>query len=165
VWGTNTNDVYLSNNGNVGIGTSITGGAALSVMNGNVGIGTWVPGSALQVNNTITFKQEYCNNSCIADASNFNIDWNTANKQKIILGAGGLTASFTNPTSGVGNFLLKIVQDNTGSRTISTWTPSSGTIKWSGGAPPILTTTANKTDIVSCYYDGTDYYCTASLNF
>jgi len=39
---TNTNDVYLPSNGNVGIGTSFTsGGDALSIMNGNVGIGTW----------------------------------------------------------------------------------------------------------------------------
>jgi len=52
---TNTNDVYLPNNGNVGLGTTITGGAALSVMNGNVGIGTWVPGSALQVLGNIGF--------------------------------------------------------------------------------------------------------------
>ena len=49
---TNTNDVYLSSNGNVGLGTTITSaGAALSVMNGNVGIGTWVPGHALEVGN------------------------------------------------------------------------------------------------------------------
>ena len=45
----NTNDVYLTSNGNVGVGTTITGGAALSIMNGNVGIGTWVPTGALQV--------------------------------------------------------------------------------------------------------------------
>ena len=51
VWTTtNTNDVYLPNNGNVGIGTTITSaGAALTVMNGNVGIGTWVPGGSLIV--------------------------------------------------------------------------------------------------------------------
>ena len=46
---TNTNDVYLPNGGNVGLGTTITNSAALSVMNGNVGIGTWVPGSPLVV--------------------------------------------------------------------------------------------------------------------
>jgi hypothetical protein len=47
---TNTNDVYLPTQGNVGIGTSITtAGAALTVMNGNVGIGTWVPAQNLQV--------------------------------------------------------------------------------------------------------------------
>lgn len=51
---TNTNDVYLPNNGNVGLGTTITSaGSALSVMNGNVGIGTWVPINLLDVNGTI----------------------------------------------------------------------------------------------------------------
>jgi hypothetical protein len=48
---TNVNDVYLPNNGNVGIGTSSTnGGAAFTVMNGNVGIGTWAPATLFQVN-------------------------------------------------------------------------------------------------------------------
>src|ERR1039457_4950947 len=47
---TNTNDVYETFKGNVGIGTTITNsGAALSVMNGNVGIGTWVPSAPLAV--------------------------------------------------------------------------------------------------------------------
>ena len=47
---TNTNDVYLPSNGNVGLGTTITSaGAALTVMNGNVGIGTWKPGGVLEV--------------------------------------------------------------------------------------------------------------------
>ena len=48
---TNTNDVYLPNNGNVGIGTTKTTTAALTVMNGNVGIGTWIPSSAFNVVN------------------------------------------------------------------------------------------------------------------
>ena len=56
VWTTtNTNDVYLPNNGNVGIGTTITSaGAALTVMNGNVGIGTWVPAGSLDVGSSGT---------------------------------------------------------------------------------------------------------------
>lgn len=49
---TNTNDVYLPNSGNVGLGTTITNaGAALTIMNGNVGIGTWAPVGALSVMN------------------------------------------------------------------------------------------------------------------
>jgi hypothetical protein len=35
--------------GNVGIGTTLTGKGALSIMNGNVGIGTWVPAFTIQV--------------------------------------------------------------------------------------------------------------------
>jgi hypothetical protein len=48
----NTTDESLAG-GNVGIGTTITGGAALSVMNGNVGIGTWVPRATLEVAGTL----------------------------------------------------------------------------------------------------------------
>lgn len=49
----NTNDVYLPNSGNVGIGTSLTTTSALTVMNGNVGIGTWKPIFPLDVNGKI----------------------------------------------------------------------------------------------------------------
>lgn len=47
----NTNDVYLPNRGNIGIGTTLTTTSALTVMNGNVGIGTWIPLGALTVMN------------------------------------------------------------------------------------------------------------------
>lgn len=47
---TNTNDVFLPNNGNVAIGLGTTNaGAALTVMNGNVGIGTWKPTATIDI--------------------------------------------------------------------------------------------------------------------
>jgi hypothetical protein len=48
-WSTSGNDVYQTNGGNVGIGTTLTTTSALSIMNGNVGIGTWKPVHALDV--------------------------------------------------------------------------------------------------------------------
>lgn len=49
---TNTNDVYLPNLGNVGIGTTMTTGGSLIVMNGNVGIGTVTPPGIFYVKGT-----------------------------------------------------------------------------------------------------------------
>lgn len=46
----NTNDVFLPNNGNIGLGTNLTSTSALTIMNGNVGIGTWKPSQIFDVN-------------------------------------------------------------------------------------------------------------------
>ena len=105
---------------------------------------------------TATFQQEVDNS---ASGTAKTVDWTAGQKQKLTL-TGNCTLSFTAP-SGVGNFLLKILQDATGGRTVA-WPAN---VKWAGGAPPTLTTAANAVDIVSLYYDGTDYYGVVSLNF
>jgi hypothetical protein len=87
------------------------------------------------------------------------VDWNTGQKQGMVL-AGDVTLSFTDPP-GVGNYLLRVEQDAAGSHEI-TW-PSN--VAWSGGVPPVLTTTASGIDILSLYWEGTTYYGVASLNF
>jgi len=154
-----TGNVGVSTMNSVGIGTTSGIGAGLIVMNGNVGIGTWVPGSGLQVNNTFSFQNEYNNGS---QSSNFTINWNNGNKQKVTLAnASQATITFTAPTSGVTNLLLKLVQDSTGSRTVA-WPAA---VKWPSSTAPTLTTTASDADLVTCYYDGTDYFCMAALTF
>ena len=78
------------------------------------------------------------------------INWNASNNQSFTL-TGNATITFTNPV--VGSFyLLRIIQDSTGSRTV-TWP----TIKWALGIAPTLTTTPNKQDFISFYFDGTSY--------
>ena len=70
-----------------------------------------------------------------------------------------------------GNFLLVLGQDGTGSRTVhaNSWKAyasdvsacdnqmfangTDGAIRWAGGSPPTLTTTADKADIISFYWD------------
>ena len=85
-----------------------------------------------------------------------------------------------------GNFLLVISQDGSGSRTVhsSAWVAyqsdgatkatnaafangTDGELRWSGGTAPTLTTTADKADIVSIYWDADNQtaLAVASLRF
>lgn len=74
-----------------------------------------------------------------------------------------LTASttFTFSNHVVGTYILKLTQGGTGSYTV-TWPAS---VLWSGGTAPTLTTTVGKTDIVTLFHDGTNFYGTYSLNY
>jgi len=74
-----------------------------------------------------------------------------------------LTANTTFTYSGhvVGTYILKLTQGGTGSYTV-TWP---GTLLWSGGTAPTLTTTVGKTDIITIFHDGTSFYGTYSLNY
>lgn len=74
--------------------------------------------------------------------------------QTVTLGAAGRTmANPTNARNGA-VLILRILQDGTGSRTITTW----GTLyKFAGGTNPTLTTTASKADIFGFIYDGTNW--------
>lgn len=87
------------------------------------------------------------------------VDWGNGQKQIITLSANA-TFTFTAPLGG-GSFLLRVVQDATGSRT-ATWP---GTVKWAGGTAPTLSTAASAEDIVTFYWNGTNYYGVASLAF
>jgi hypothetical protein len=63
--------------------------------------------------------------------------------------------------SGVGTYIIKVIQGGTGSNLI-TW-PSE--VIWSGGVPPTLSITVGKTDIITLIYDGVNYYGSYVLNF
>jgi tetrahydromethanopterin S-methyltransferase subunit G len=88
------------------------------------------------------------------------IDWKLGNKFYFTFGAANETFTFTAPTNPC-NLVLVLKQDGTGSRT-ATWP---NTVKWPSGTAPTLTTTANAVDIVSFYWDGTNYHGVISLAF
>jgi len=119
-----------------------------------LGANTFTGAQALGNNNLLSIKQATYNseiddgNSSTADT----IDWSAGHRHKSTL-TGNCTYTFIAP-SGVCSLVLKVVQDGTGSRTVS-WPAS---VKWGSGTPPTLTTTAGATDIVGLYYDGTNYY-------
>ncbi len=104
---------------------------------------------------TAYFTETDNGNSSTADT----IDWTLSNKQKSTL-TGNCTFTFTAPP-GPCNLILKLVQDGTGSRTV-TWPAA---VHWSAGTAPTLTTTASRVDIISFYYDGSTYFGQYGLNF
>lgn len=105
---------------------------------------------------TVQFNSEIDNSLVDSSAT---ITWNNGQKQKVTLSANTITLILANPTS-VGNFLLKVVN---GGLANLTWSTSSGSIYWAGGTAPTLTSSG--TDIISFYYDGTNFYGVASLAF
>tara|TARA_R100000152_G_C6772595_1_gene199569 strand:- start:305 stop:1825 length:1521 start_codon:yes stop_codon:yes gene_type:complete len=60
-----------------------------------------------------------------------------------------------------GSYILKVVQDGTGSRTLST----GYAYHWPGGVAPTLTTGANAVDILTFWSDGTNLYGGVQYNF
>ena len=92
--------------------------------------------------------------------ANFTIDFSTDQKQKVTLTANTMTLTLDTTSVGVANYLLKIV--NGGLATL-TWAAETGSVYWPGGTEPTLTSSG--TDIVTFYFDGTDWYCMAGLDF
>ena len=86
------------------------------------------------------------------DGTTVTFDMNVSNYHRVTLG-GNRTLAVSNTTAGQA-FTILLKQDTTGSRTV-TW--FSG-ILWPGGTVPTLTTTANKTDVFTFYFDGTNYF-------
>lgn len=88
-----------------------------------------------------------------------NIDWTAGQKQTLTLN-GSPTLTFTAP-EGPGNVILRLVHDGTTTAYIITWP----TMKWVGATPPTLTATASAVDIITIYFDGSNYWGSYGLNF
>lgn len=140
--------------GNLGLGT------ANLVQFSSLGIGVIAPlAGNLQVANTATFQQELANGT---QSGSFNINWQNAQKQSVVLGGSNLTMTFTNPL-GPAHFQLKVIQDSSGNRTKGVWP----TIQTAGGGASgwILSTGANAIDIINLYFDGTNWFGIISNNW
>ena len=87
----------------------------------------------------------------LTDAPIIAVDWSKGSTQTVTL-HGNRTLTFSGGQKG-GKYLLILNQDASGSRTI-TW-PSS--VHWPGADGPTLSSTANKTDYISFFYNGVRY--------
>ena len=110
------------------------------------------------------------------DATDTEVDFRHSNKQKLTLTDNCTDIHFQFPVLS-GNFVCVLLQDGSGSRTISNWKTkdsagnagagNSGLVLWAGGVDPLNTETADKADIASFYWDADNEiaYGTYTYNF
>jgi len=90
-------------------------------------------------------------------ASTITPDVTNGNIQTVTLTGNVTFSAFSNPVAGQ-SLTLFVVQDGTGSRTLTS------TMKFAGGSKT-LSTAANSIDIITAFYDGTNYYATLTKAF
>ncbi|WP_428491671.1 hypothetical protein [Rhodopila sp.] len=138
-----------------------------TVTGGDKGAGTinatglYVNGAALitaATPTTYTAQQNF-GTATLTDAATVTWNLNTAQTAKVTLGGNRTMATPTNMIDG-GNYMLRVIQDGTGSRTI-TW---NAVFKWPSGTAPTLSTGAGKVDLLSCTSDGASMLCVATLD-
>jgi|688.fasta_scaffold171173_2 hypothetical protein len=113
------------------------------------------------VENLRVFRQaQYGNFNNGSRATNYTIDWDNGNIQKVVL-TGSCVFSATNITDGT-TYIFKVSQDNSGNRA-ATW--SSGIFKFANSTPPTLSTGANAVDIFTFVAMDGLLYGVAQLNF
>lgn len=105
-------------------------------------------------------KQQNFGSATLADDTT--ISWNLDNAQtaKVTLGGNRTLANPTNMVDG-GTYVLRVLQDGTGSRTLA----YGSAYKWPAGTAPTLTTTAGAVDIITFVSNGTSMFGVISKAF
>ena len=99
-----------------------------------------------------------------AGAINEGIDWRDGNKQKVTQ-TNDTNLNFTNDPDNPCSLILKVVQGAADSLITSWTTSSSAEVYWAGETAPTLSTASGAIDIITFYFDGTDYYGACANNF
>jgi hypothetical protein len=89
------------------------------------------------------------------------INWSTGGPLQKITTTGSCTITFTAPT-GPSTLTLIIVHEASATAYTYTWP---GTVKWPSGSAIATTNTSGAVDVMSCKYDGANYYCIPGTNF
>ena len=125
---------------------NIGSGQVYKDASGNVGVGTSSPAAKLAVVGT-----GYSPTITITDGATLNWDTSLGQVAQVTLGGNRTFAAPTNLVNG-GFYSLLIIQDGTGSRTIS-W---NAVFDFAGGTAPTLSTAAGSKDLITWRSDGTN---------
>ena len=122
------------------------------VSNGTANVTYTKSTGVFKVSGTVDIASANVKHQVLADGAT--VTWNIANGQVATLTIGG-NRTMASPTNmKVGTYILHVIQDGTGSRTIS-W---NSVFKWPAGVAPVLTTNASARDVMSFVCDGTYMY-------
>ena len=100
------------------------------------------------------------NATTLTDAASIAWDASTNQVASVTLGGNRTLAAPSNLVDGA-TYLLRVIQDGTGSRTLV----YNAVFKWPGGTAPTLSTGAADVDILTFVSDGTNMYGTFALDF
>lgn len=89
----------------------------------------------------------------LTDGTNIAWDVDASAIAKVTLGGNRTLSAPTNLRDG-GTYVLRVIQDGTGNRTLA----YNSVFKWPGGVAPVLSTGANAIDILTFVSDGTNLY-------
>ena len=112
---------------------------------------TYAPKISPTFTGTVTINANIANQT-LTDGATINWDVSLGSVATITLGGNRTMAAPSNLK--IGTYILHIIQDGSGSRTIS-W---NSIFKWPAGVAPVLTTTPNRRDLFSFVCDGTNLY-------
>ena len=144
--------MFLKHNGLVGVGT-LSPSYKLDVQ-GTLGVSTNLTVSGNTTLNGTTTDKSNALSQTLTDGATINWDVALGRVATVTLGAAGRTMAA--PTNlKVGTYILRVYQDATGSRTITTW---NSVFKWTAAVAPVLSTGAGKLDIITFFSDGTNLY-------
>lgn len=142
------------------IASSNSGSAITATTNGTVFSAFLVSDLLLNSNaNQFTAQQNFVE-ATLTDGATINWNMNTQQAAKVTLGGNRTLANPTNLVAG-GTYILRVIQDGTGSRTLGFGTA----YKWANGIAPTLSTAAGAVDLLSFYSDGTNLYGVAQVSF
>lgn len=165
-WGTIwlTTSGANTNIGNQTNGMTITAEAGVLSLAGSSGIYLDVDNSVSTSAATVFIDSGWLNVRGVISIDQFaqsgtTVNWGNSNNQTRTLTA-GVTFTFSDGISGA-TYKLKLTQGGSGSYTV-TWPAS---VKWAGGSAPTLSTSVGAVDIVTFYFDGTNYYGMAGIGF
>ena len=112
---------------------------------------TYAPKISPTFTGTITIDANIAS-QILTDGAIINWDVSLGSVATVTLGGNRAIAAPTNLK--IGSYILHIIQDGTGGRTV-TW---NSVFKWPAGVAPVLTTTGNRRDLFSFVCDGTNLY-------